>query len=254
MVDLRLHIIPLTDTQLDANGNPTHPYDITPQEFADLVVRVTWSFEGTGIRLLFDPANDWEPMADTQLNTDAPGNRDRGNQIAASIPGKIVCFLRWGPYPQPTGNGNAYPPPGAGPKPPSVDDVVQNYVALPNRIAPNFQLLNQGNGSFVAHELGHYFGLYHTFPGWTDRRGPIYGQIPGDNIPSQQAADQGLIDYIAANGGTLNALDGDLLSDTAPDPSPVLYGAHQQDICWKRRRYDDQCGQQGRTTHGASKA
>jgi hypothetical protein len=231
MDELRLHVIPLTDIERDANGNSTRPFAITPQEFTDLVERVNWSFEGTGIRIVFDPATDWQPIADTQLNTDAPSMRERRNQIAADILGKIVCFLRWGPGTEPTGNGNAFPPPGAGPAPPSVDDVEQNYVALPNRIAPNFGLLNQGNGSFVAHELGHYLGLYHTFPGWTDRRGPVFGQIPGTATPSAQAADQAIIGYIATHGGTVNALDGDLLSDTTPDPSPVLYGAHSQDIC-----------------------
>jgi len=237
-MNLRLHIIPLTDAELDANRNPTRPYAITPQEFADLVMRVNWSFDGTGIRLVFNPDTDWQPMADTQLNTDAAGSRERGNQIAASIPGKIVCFLRWGSKATPTGNGNSYPPPGAGPKPPSVDDIVQNYVALPNRIAPNFGLLNQGNGSFVAHEVGHYLGLYHTFPGW-DGHDPIfrrYKNPDGTNAPppSSDAADQAVIDYIVANGGTINALDGDLLSDTPPDPSPVLYAAHGQNICVTR--------------------
>jgi hypothetical protein len=37
-------------------------------------------------------------------------------------------------------------------------------------------------------------------------------------LPSASAADQAVIDYIAQNGGTIDALDGDLLSDTPPDP------------------------------------
>ena len=44
-----------------------------------------------------------------------------------------------------------------------------------------------------------------------------------------------MIDFLAARGGTINALDGDLMSDTAPDPSPVLYAAHNQDICAQRQ-------------------
>jgi hypothetical protein len=169
-------------------------------------------------------------MANTELNTDGPNMRQLGNNIAAAFPGKIVCFLRWGSGPSPTGNGNAYPPPGAGPKPPHVDDVVQNYVALPNRIAPNFGLLNQGNGGFVAHEFGHYLGLYHTFPGWTDLNGPVYARFSGV-MPSATQADQAVIDYLAARDRTIAALDGDGLSDTPPDPSPILYAAHSQDIC-----------------------
>ncbi|PZM67560.1 hypothetical protein [Paenibacillus dendritiformis] len=247
MIDLRLHIIPLTNTELDSAGNPIKPYAITPVEFADLVVRVNRSFEGTGIRLVFDPSTDWEPMADTQLNTDlyadlynaASPLRERGNQIASRYSGKIVCFLRWGNEPtgNPTGNGNAFPPPGASPKPPSVNDFEQNYVALPNRIVPPYGLLNQGNGSFVAHELGHYLGLYHTFPGWSDREGPgsIFEHIPSGTPLSASVADQAVIDYIVANGGTVDALDGDLLDDTPPDPTPILFNAHSQDICAQRQ-------------------
>ncbi|WP_431970102.1 hypothetical protein [Nocardia sp. bgisy134] len=169
MHELRLHIIPLTNEELDTNGDPVKPYDVTPMEFAQLIDRVNLIFADTGIRFLFYPAHDWAPMANTEINTDGPRQRELANRIAARLPGKIVCFLRWGPGRDRTGNGNTFPPPGAGPKPPSVGDVVQNYVALPNRIAADFGLLIQGDGGFVAHELGHYLGLYHTFPGWTDR-------------------------------------------------------------------------------------
>src|SRR5215475_3883680 len=165
MYELRLHIIPLTNEEKDSSGKPVKSYDVTPQEFAQLIDRVNLVYAGTNIRFLFDPEFDWAPMANTEINTDGANQRQLCNKIAAGIPGKIVCFLRWGGGTGRTGNGNAYPPPGAGPKPSHVDDIVQNYVALPDQIAPNFGLLNQGNGSFVAHELGHYLGLYHTFPG-----------------------------------------------------------------------------------------
>ena len=36
-------IMPLTDTEFDANGNPTRRFAITPREFADLILRVNWS-------------------------------------------------------------------------------------------------------------------------------------------------------------------------------------------------------------------
>src|SRR5262249_11552558 len=158
---LRLHVIPLTNSD-----GKSMPYSVTPQQFAALVDRVNLSYAGTNIRFVFDANTDWAPMNDTELNTDGPKMRERGNAIAAANPGKIVCLLRWGNKVDPTGNGNAFPPPGAGPKPPSVDDVVQNYVALPSQILDGkYTYLNQGNGSFVAHELGHYLGLYHTFPG-----------------------------------------------------------------------------------------
>ena len=223
-VDLRLHVIPLS------NSDSTKAYTVTSAQFASVIDRVNALYQSADIRFVFDANTDWKPMADTELNTDGPNRLARGNAIAASLPGKIVILLRWGSDTSPTGNGNAYPPPGVGPKPASVNDVVQNYVALPDKIESN-GFLNLGNGSFVAHELGHYLGLYHTFPGWTDRLGPVYAEIPGVSIPSATAADQAVIDYIAANGGTVNALDGDGISDTPPDPSPALYQAHNQNTC-----------------------
>jgi hypothetical protein len=227
MYDLRLHVVPLTN---EPGNPPLKSYTVTPQEFSQVIDRVNLVYAGTNIRFLFDPEFDWAPLANTEINTDGSNQRTLCNQIADAFPGKIVCFLRWGSGTDPTGNGNAYPPPGAGTKPPSVDDVVQNYVALPNKVGPGFAYLSLGNGSFVAHELGHFLGLYHTFPGWTDLNGPVYAQFNG-TMPSAAQADQAVIDYIAANGGTTEALNGDALSDTPPDPSPVLYTAHNQNIC-----------------------
>jgi len=150
-----------------------------------------------------------------------------GNNAAVALPGKILVYLRWGPDDASfTGNANAYPPPGAGTKPPSVNDVIQNYVALETKLDLNQNgFLNLLNGAHVAHELGHYLGLYHTFPGWS---APGYGLSEN---PTRAQADQAVIDYIAANGGTADALNGDALQDTPPDPTHILYQAHGVDDC-----------------------
>jgi len=231
---LKLYVVPLRDQETDASGRPLHDFTATPAQFTQLVAEVNWVYEGTGIQFSFDPATAWQPLADTDMNSDRTLFQ-RGNEIAAQHLGMIVCFLRWGPNPSSrTGNGNAYPPLDAGPVPPAVDGVSQNYVALPDFFGANYSGLNQGNGSFAAHEFGHYLGLYHTFPGWTDRQGPVYASIPGASTPSRTQADQAAIDFIAANGRTVSALDGDALDDTAPDPSPVLYQAHSQNVCSSR--------------------
>jgi hypothetical protein len=229
-IQVRLQAIPLTDAETDAAGNPLHSFAITPEDFADLIGRVNWSFEGTDIVVVFDPETDWQPMADTVMNRDQAGQRDRGNNIAARFLGKVACFPRWGNGDGRTGNGNAYPPPSAGPVPPSVNPIEQDYVALPDAIAPPYGLLNQGNGSFVAHELGHYLGLYHTFPGWGQVPGPVYAE----QTPTAAQANLEVLQYAASNGGTIDAFDGDRLADTAPDPSPTLYQARGQNICAQR--------------------
>src|SRR5437762_7470135 len=147
MTDLRLHVVPLVNQELDGEGLPVHGPQVTPLEFAALIDRVNSFFATAGIRFVFDPETDWRPMADTELNSDGANMRSRGNQMAAGIPGKVPCLLRWGSDPfSPTGNGNAYPPPGAGAPPTNVTDQEQNYVALPNRIGPGALYLDLGSG------------------------------------------------------------------------------------------------------------
>src|SRR5262245_54435184 len=124
MTDLRLHVVPLANQELDGNGLAIHSAQVTPLEFAALIDRVNPFFAPAGIRFVFDPEVDWRPLADTELNSDGANMRPRGNQMAAGIPGKVLCLLRWGSDPfSPTGNGNAYPPPGAGLLPLNMNDV-----------------------------------------------------------------------------------------------------------------------------------
>src|SRR5262249_46085361 len=113
----------------------------------------------------------------------------------------------------------------------NVTDNDQRYVALPS-LYPTTGLgfLTLGNGSFMAHEMGHYLGLYHTFPGW-DGVNPVFGT----NTTTAAAADQALVSYVLANGGQIDALDGDALADTPPDPGAILYSVHGQDTCKDRK-------------------
>jgi hypothetical protein len=225
---LRLQVIPLSN-----DDGITKAYDVTPQQFSDLIGRVNAIYAGTGIQFLFDQDTDWAPMNNTVLNTDALDRNDflqLGNQLAAKYPGKILCLLRFGNGTSPTGNGNAYPPPGLHAKPANLTDSQQDYVELPDTMGSSsnpYQFLNLLNGSFVAHELGHYLGLYHTFPGWGDPGDGVYQALNG--ITTAAAADEAIIQFMEQNGSTSNptdALDGDKLSDTPPDPSVLLYAAH----------------------------
>jgi len=226
MDEIRLHVIPCMNQEKNANGVPLKSYTVTPQQFSDLIDRVNPYFAPAGIKFLFDPQFDWAPLANTAINTDSGTMFDQCNALAAQQPGKMLCVLRWGNNADPTGNGNAYPPPGAGPKPPSVDDVEQSYVALPSGLS-GYGLLNQGNGAWVAHEFGHFLGLYHTFPGWNAEY--VYGGNPATGAGALAA----LAKYIETNGGTADALDGDCLTDTAPDPNPLLWDRHNTSICTK---------------------
>ncbi|MEP0519571.1 MAG: hemopexin repeat-containing protein [Hyphomicrobiales bacterium] len=235
---LQLHVVPLADDDGVTKGT-----NITPTQFAERINTVNLMYRGTGIQFDFDPATDWHPQNNTQANSDAT-IWEFGNELAARIPGKIVTILRFGNaginpqtgLPQPTGNGNAYPPPNPALKPPHVNDAVQNYIALPNDLG----MLNQSDG-FVPHEFGHYLGLYHTFPGWTDRCGPIFTDSSCNPWPPKDltTADvtTSVLDYFADenNGVGLKSFDGDGLADTPPDPTPIPHLVFGVDICSQPR-------------------
>ena len=214
-VGLRLRVIALS------NDDGTKAPQVTAAQFTDVVARLNRVYRGAGIRFLYDEAADWQAMNSTGMNEDAT-IFTQGNAIAATLPGRIPLLLRWGSGTGVTGNGNAYPPPGAGTLPANVTDNDQRYVALPSLYpTTGLSFLTLGNGSFIAHELGHYLGLYHTFPGW-DGTNPVFGT----STSPAAVADQALVTYVGNNGGTVEALDGDRLPDTPPDPGTILYDLH----------------------------
>ncbi len=193
---LRLHVIALSDDD-GSNASP-----VSATDFVQALDSLNRVYRGTRIRFRYDPATDYQMMRSTALNQDlmfgdATGLAS-GNAIALTMPTAIPVFLRLAGG----GNGNAAPPPGLTGIPPGIGPggVAQNYVALPNRLDwVNF---------IAAHEIGHYLGLYHTFPGW--------------GSPSW-ANEQAVIDWMTTNGGTIAAFDGDLLPDTPPDPEEALF-------------------------------
>ncbi|GEM_PF-2512457 len=190
-----IHVIALAD---DDGGRANQ---IGQGQIASHVAFANTLYEPAGVQFSFDPATDWETRNDTTLNS----MQNEGsnwwvlpNSVAARYPGKIVIFLRFGPdtspTPTPAGNGFAYPPDTGQTIPPSVGLPTDNvdFIAMPNwmlALWPN----NQG---FLAHEIGHYLGLFHTQPTWGGDTNTI----------------QGILD---AEG--LAGLDGDGLSDTPPD-------------------------------------
>lgn len=221
-VELRVHVVPLSD------DDGSHAPQVTRTQFADALQRANRVYCGTGIQFRFDSVTDWAPQKSTSMNRDQTIRAD-GNTLADGLPRRVVVFLRWGGDPaNVTGNGNAYPPHGLFPPPLNMVDEDQHYVALPS-LYPMTGLvyLTLHNGSFMAHELGHYLGLYHTFPGWGADTKPVYASPPADAFHTDQA----IVSYIRANGGVTDVMDGDGLPDTPPDPGALVFKNRGADPC-----------------------
>lgn len=138
------------------------------------------------IRFEFNP-NLFEPLRSTLLNEVGEGNHPkrreqvaRGNELAASYPGSVVLLFRFGAGRTQTGAGFA----GSD----------ANFVVMPSLQSEAF--CGHANLNILAHELGHFFGLPHTFA----REFESVWEAEAEAAKDPQL------------------LDGDSFSDTPPDP------------------------------------
>ncbi|MEO8662618.1 MAG: hypothetical protein ABI693_29430, partial [Bryobacteraceae bacterium] len=197
---IHIHAIPLSD---DDGGRSN---TVTAERFAAEIQEASEHLKPADIRFAFDPKADWKPRKDSALNslTNGGGGKwwEAANKVAAEHRGKLVIFLRWGSAAdKPAQNWFAYPP-DTGQDVPALaklpfDNI--DFVAITNQ-AKQF---GNGAGIILAHEIGHYLGLFHTHPGWG---------LTSTATIIQLVKDQG------AKG-----LNGDLLSDTPNDPGITYY-------------------------------
>jgi hypothetical protein len=190
---------------------------ISPAEVTQWVDYANRVYAPADIRLVFNPAVDFSAPAQTKLNqtslceptakTPVTTNcltRADGNSEAAKYPGKVVVLFRYGRDLDMSGmrvaTGTGF----------SWDDY--NFVAMPGFAVTT--VCKRQNIMLLAHELGHYLGLWHTFP-----IDPTTGAL----FTAERASA-----WLTAKGGDrFAAFDDDRgsgVSDTEADPGWMVAG------------------------------
>jgi hypothetical protein len=179
----------------DEDGS--HAATVTPQVIASWVERINETYSVANIRFVFDPSSDVATVRSTTVNTVSNPEFDPAaapalavaNAIGARYSGKLTVLFRHGRgY---GGEASAFSSPDA------------SVVVMPG-FDPGPGPCSQGGPWMLAHEIGHYFGLTHTF-------GSIY------------ASDAEAAAALDLAGDAADAFDGDGLADTPPDPYVTLH-------------------------------
>ncbi|HSQ59438.1 MAG TPA: RICIN domain-containing protein [Acidobacteriota bacterium] len=204
---LRIHAVRVTDT---CNG--ARPAPINPDQVARWIAKANEVYASARVRFEFDAAPntmDWDVLANTDVNDlDAarPGDPawERGkaaaNDLASRFPRKVTIFFRHGPGSGPVGGG--------------FSSTAYHFVVM-----PGFDVTTICGGAqnefLLAHEVGHYFGLSHTFREFKTKAAAAEALRRGGNIPSlfdgdrlDETPPEAYIEEIACDGGALVVLNG----------------------------------------------
>lgn len=221
VIHVRMHAI------VTANDDGSEPADATPEGIVKAVKATNAYFEPVGIQFDFDPRADLEYRRSTLLNYDCVlvAGRDRTGKprcdsnpnaaertaVATSYPRQMVVWFR-------SFNNNVKYDAASGFWKPSRATGGFSGANLPFVVVGP----KTGGGTFLAHEIGHYLHLLHTFRG---------------GAPNVPAAAEMIRRYVEEGGHPveqgLAVFDGDSsnVSDTPPDAAGSIYISVGLDKC-----------------------
>jgi len=169
-----------------ADDDGKHACDFTWADVMTLMGIANRIYSVAKVKFVCDPHRDFVDVRNTAVNSQdvvssplADQGAIEGNKLVEKYRGKLVVFCRYGASKGPTGTGF------------SGRDLFAVFL-------PSLRHTNAGTW-LLAHEMGHYFGMSHTFR---------------VRMRSVEQAEQ----YLKDHGGNLNVFDGDGFSDTPPDP------------------------------------
>jgi hypothetical protein len=167
------------------------PARVTPANVTEWIDFANRSFAPAGIEFVFHgDESDYCVLKSTVINDMTGGGegwaatRAAANEAAARYPDRLVVYFRHGPGPNATGGGFSW------------TDL--NFVGMFGW--EDGSHCGHRHTDAVAHEIGHYLGLPHTF-----------AVEPFQNVGQAEA-------YFVEHGRDPNVFDGDGFADTLPDP------------------------------------